>query len=337
MSIIQSGATTALWTIDPTSTAGRITAYDASGNCMADVSSLSNTLNALSSSVVFTLGGQSSMGIGIASTSGTITVTFEGSMDGTNWFNLNAYPVAGGNAVSTATANGQWVCSVASYYQVRVIVTSITVGASMVVNATISPSESSMVQQEVTQGAGSTLANAWTVQITDTSNGPANVEAKGTQGAAALMVQAFKDSGRVAFIADGYAVGSFPTETLISLVPVRIAASSITAGSSATSLTITAGKTLRLQSLALVVRNTASVQDSCMIRVRMNTGTVLTSSQHIFSTAVTVPDSTSGGTAAAFVDIPDGLEVSGTVQIGIGILAPSSSLTADVSLIGYEY
>jgi hypothetical protein len=151
------------------------------------------------------------------------------------------------------------------------------------------------------------------------------------------MVQAFKDSGRVAFIADGYAVGSFPTETLISLVPVRIAASSITAGSSATSLTITAGKTLRLQSLALVVRNTASVQDSCMIRVRMNTGTVLTSSQHIFSTAVTVPDSTSGGTAAAFVDIPDGLEVSGTVQIGIGILAPSSSLTADVSLIGYEY
>lgn len=47
------------------------------------------------------------------------TVTFEASIDGTNYGALSVTPVAGGAAVTTATAAGQWVADCAAYANVR--------------------------------------------------------------------------------------------------------------------------------------------------------------------------------------------------------------------------
>src|ERR1700684_4494432 len=102
--------------VDATSQAARVTLYDPAGNPMSDVSSLSNPLNALNAAVTVTLGGQATVGFNVASTSGTITLAFEATIDNSTWVAINATPVAGGGAVTTTSANGQWVAGVGGYF-----------------------------------------------------------------------------------------------------------------------------------------------------------------------------------------------------------------------------
>lgn len=156
---------------------------------------------------------------------------------------------------------------------------------------------------------------------------------KGTQAANALGVQDFKDAGRVSFVAVASAVTGVTVEALITLTPIR----TVTAGVAATSLTITAGKTLRLQTLILSVRNTSTVQSSAIIRVRMLAGTVLVGSQSFFSVACTAGDALTGGTGSATINFPDGFEINGTTQIGISQLCSATTCTLDISAIGFEY
>ena len=186
MAIIQSGATTTLWTIDPTSTAGRVTAYDINGNAMCDISSLSNVLNALNSAVTLTLGGQSTIGINVVSTSGTLTLSFEATIDNINWVPISATPIVSGIAgvpvISTA-ANGQWFADASGFYAIRARVSAFTSG-SMTVSLVITPGGSKNISQAITsagsltvtgtvtanQGTANTLGNAWAVEITDGTN-----------------------------------------------------------------------------------------------------------------------------------------------------------------------
>ena len=69
----------------------------------------------------------------------------------------------------------------------------------------------------------------------------------------------------------------------------------------------------------------------------MLAGTVLVSSQEMFSVACTAGSALSGGTNSAILTFPDGFEISGTTQVGISQLCSSTSSTIDVALIGYEY
>jgi hypothetical protein len=190
----------------------------------------------------------------------------------------------------------------------------------------------------VTQPVSGTVATtqgaaAWVDNITQIGGVAVAAVAKGSQAANAMGVQDLKDSGRVAFFAVSNALAGVTAEALISLTPIR----TVTAGGAGTSLTVTAGKTLRLQALVLTVRNTSTVQSSAIIRVRMLAGTVLIGSQEFFSVACTVGDAVTGGTSSAFLNFPDGLEISGTTQIGISQLASTTTCTLDVSLIGFEY
>jgi hypothetical protein len=170
MAIIQSGATSTLWTIDTTSTAGRMTLYDQYGNAMSDISSLSNILNALNSNVTIVLGGQATIGIDVESTSGTLTLSFEATINDVNWFAISATPVAGGSTITSTTANGQWVASTSGYYAVRARVSSFTSG-SMTVSAVVTPGQSKTGAQAITS------AGALSVEITDGSaDGPAAVK-----------------------------------------------------------------------------------------------------------------------------------------------------------------
>ena len=189
MAIIQSGASATQWTIDTTSDAGRVTVYDQYGNAMSDVNSLSNVLNALNAVVTIVLGGQATLGINVGSTSGTLTLSFEATIDNSTWFSINATPVAGGATITSTSANGQWVASTSGFYAIRTRVSVFTSG-SMTVSILVTPHISAGIAQTVSgtvsQGTANTLSNAWPMEVTDgtnvlgTSSHPIKIDPTGT-------------------------------------------------------------------------------------------------------------------------------------------------------------
>ena len=162
--------------VDGTSAAARHTLYDQYGNPMSDVNSLGNVLNALNAAVTLTLGGQSTVGFNVAATTGSITLSFEATIDNVNWFALSVTPVAGGAAVTTTTGNGEWVGAVGGFFAVRARISSITGGASMTTSLVITPGGSTLASVAVSgsitgnQGTAAALAGAWPVEITDGTN-----------------------------------------------------------------------------------------------------------------------------------------------------------------------
>jgi hypothetical protein len=162
--------------VDGTSDAARTTLYDQYGNPMSDVNSLGNVLNALNAAVTLTLGGQSTVGFNVSGTAGTITLSFEATIDNSTWFALSVTPVTGGAAVTTTTGNGEWVGNVGGFFAVRARISSITGGASMTTSLVITPGASTIASVAVTgsitanQGTAAALAGAWPVEITDGAN-----------------------------------------------------------------------------------------------------------------------------------------------------------------------
>ena len=181
MAIIQSGASATQWTIDAVSDAGRVTFYDTNGNPMSNVSSLNNILNSLNDNVTITLGGQSTGGFNVASTSGTLTLSFEATINDVDWFAVNATPVPSGSPITSTTTNGQWVVDLAGFYAVRARISSFSSG-SMTVSAVVTPQNSKSIAQvvaiagtvpvsgSVNQGIPNTTANSWPVEMTDGTN-----------------------------------------------------------------------------------------------------------------------------------------------------------------------
>src|SRR5271170_7863047 len=90
--------------VDTTSQAAHTTLYDQYGNPMSDVNSLGNILNALNSAVTLTLGGQSTVGVNVSGTTGSLTLSFEATIDDGTWFAVTMTPATGGATVTTATA-----------------------------------------------------------------------------------------------------------------------------------------------------------------------------------------------------------------------------------------
>lgn len=62
----------------------------------------------------------------------TATLTFEATVDGTNWFTINVFKVSDFSAVTTTAANGQWMTGVAGYRSVQVRASAYTSGTAVV-------------------------------------------------------------------------------------------------------------------------------------------------------------------------------------------------------------
>jgi hypothetical protein len=164
----------------------------------------------------------------------------------------------------------------------------------------------------------------------DVNNFP--TQSKGVQGTVALMVQDFKDSGRVGkvFTASFTAAA---TEALLSLTPV----SDGTAGAAATTFGVTAGKRFRIQALFLTAFNTTAAIHGCQVNLRMSaSGAVAVTSPIIGTLAVTTAAATIGLAASQAQSYPDGLELSGTMQFGISQVGTALA-GQTVVLVGYEY
>lgn len=131
MAVIQSGAGPTLWTIDTGSNAGRVTLYDINGNPLMGVDTISlinTTLDSLNETAVLNLTGQANCSFQAFGSSGTWTVSFEATIDGTNWFSIGVATLGTGAIVSTTTGDGVWFSNTSGYQGIRAKMTAFTSG-----------------------------------------------------------------------------------------------------------------------------------------------------------------------------------------------------------------
>jgi hypothetical protein len=103
----------------------------AANPAFTDVVSQGQTITTLNGAVSLQLRGQASAAFQITAI-GSQTFTFEGSIDGTNFFAANAYPLTGGAAVTTTTTTGQWAVDCAGWFIVRLRCSTQTSGSATV-------------------------------------------------------------------------------------------------------------------------------------------------------------------------------------------------------------
>lgn len=156
---------------------------------------------------------------------------------------------------------------------------------------------------------------------------------KATQGVTGFSTQDLKDAGRVLKTYTASAVVGVTTEALVTLTPYA----DLVAGGAATTFAVTAGKRLRLQAIVVTWRNNTAAAGGVTIRLRLLAGTVLVSSPVQASLNTTTALATIGSGATQELILPDGLELSGTMQFGLTQLAVGAVVGFDIHVIGYEY
>jgi hypothetical protein len=175
-------------------------------------------------------------------------------------------------------------------------------------------------------------ASQATTQVGGTSGLVGDTQVKGTQGTVALMVQEFKDCGRVIKIYSA-AFTAATTEALVTLTPI----SDGNSGSAATTFGVTAGKRFRIQALLVTTRNAGAAGQGVVVNLRMTaSGAVSATSPLIATAAAGTPLAVANITDSGFAEIPDGLELSGNMQFGISQVGTATANNV-VTLIGYEY
>src|SRR5271166_359853 len=156
--------------------------------------------------------------------------------------------------------------------------------------------------------------------------------AKGTQGTNALTVQDYKDSGRTYVTLFADAVNSTITDALITFQYNK--GGTVTTG--VTNYQVTAGKTLRIQSISVAASASGSTVQ-CKFRVRSGAATLSATSPILWGRFQASNASLPGESTC---DIPDGLEIAAAQQIGIsGIQLSGSAGNTQwtISIVGFEY
>jgi hypothetical protein len=154
--------------------------------------------------------GSASTGVQITGT-WTGTIDFEASVDGTNWNPVNAVVPTTGVSQTSTTTNGNWEIASGGYQLVRVRGNTVATGSA---TAYLNSGAGTQVVEigaplpagtntigKVDQGVGASLANAWTSQITDGTNGPAAVKPASTAAVATdpALVVAISPNNSVSF------------------------------------------------------------------------------------------------------------------------------------------
>ena len=156
--------------------------------------------------------------------------------------------------------------------------------------------------------------------------------AKGTQGTNALTVQDYKDSGRTYVTLFADAVNSTITDALITFQYNK--GGTVTTG--VTNYQVTAGKTLRIQSISVAASASGSTVQ-CKFRVRSGAATLSATSPILWGRFQASNASLPGESTS---DIPDGLEIAAGQQIGVsGIQLSGSAGNTQwtISIVGFEY
>lgn len=161
--------------------------------------------------------------------------------------------------------------------------------------------------------------------------------AKGTQGANGLPTQDLKDAGRAIVNAATAIAGvtTVTTEALLTLAVSRDGASP----SNVTSISVTSGKRYRITAIVAGIRSTAAAVLSGRISLRMNPTGAATATSPILVTLPLSQQATALAQAGdtVTIPIPDGIEISGTQQVGLSQVCSAVTGLVNASVIGYEY
>lgn len=192
-------------------------------------------------------------------------------------------------------------------------------------------------------GGGNLQVHVMGVQIADptTTTQQAAVQPKGTQGTFMLCVQDAKDCGRQRVILSLTKVTAITAEALVTLTQKKGTGATTTG----TSYTVSAGKTLRIQSAYLSITNVTTATSPINVAVRLREGAagggaVSATSDIIAELESGVPVSTATLQSPGYptlLDIPDGLEISSGQQIGVSEISSSVNAQVTLVLIGFEY
>lgn len=263
----------------------------------------SGNITALSGSLVMALKSTSALSFQITGTF-VATLTFQGSNDGTNWFNINAVSSSTSSPQATTTVIGLYRATPAGLSQVRVIATSYTSGTASVIIIG-------------STGVGGTFVN----QI--------------------LPVRAMLDTNRssITMNLDRFAVVA-TTETLNTVSYSSINGTPTTG----TSYNVTTAKILRIQSITISLQTSTgnTTAASVMVRLRVNSGGVATVTSNQQWACSVQGINTANNSNSIQIPIPDGYEVAAGSGIGItttcaGFSAVTAAPIVNVSIIGYEY
>lgn len=143
------------------------------------------------------------------------------------------------------------------------------------------------------------------------------------------------DSNRT-FISLNYNSAAPPTtDALLTTLVLQRGATNTTGQ---TSVAVTSGKVLRLTSVVVGVRATVATLPYGLLTLRVNfTGAAVLASPAVYQVAVSGTAAAIGNTGVTVASIEDGLELSGTQQLGLSFSGNLASNVVSASLIGYEY
>lgn len=168
-----------------------------------------------------------------------------------------------------------------------------------------------------------------------TTPGPALT--KGTQGTVGHSTQDLKDGGRAIVNAATAIAGvtCVTTEALLSLNISRDGA----ATAAATSHAVTSGKRWRITGVSASMRSTGATVLSARVALRMNPAGAATATSPVIAILSMTQQAAALAEAGDSVDLmfPDGIEVSGTMQVGLSQVCSAITGVVYASLIGYEY
>lgn len=159
---------------------------------------------------------------------------------------------------------------------------------------------------------------------------------KATQGATGYSTQDLKDAGRaIVNVATAIAgVTAVTTEALLALNVSRDGA----ATSSVTTIAVTSGKRFRVTHVVVGFISTAAAVLSGRFSLRMNpSGSAAANSPIIATLPIPSGAALAQAGGSLCMTLPDGIEFSGTQQIGISQVCSAITGTIWASLIGFEY
>lgn len=279
------------------------------------------------------------------------TMTSEVTYDGINWFAAQSIDTdfvdLGKNIIVTSWGHGldgdPWTTNVSGAQQFRIRASSWTSGVS-----TITLNASPVAGPMAIYQTNSSNINAQVVGTVSTGtafggNPVINGGVDGGNIARDLYVDSngstreAKDVGRQVIIASATSVGGTTTDTIFTLT----VSTAFTNSTSGTSFGVPSGKTLRIQNLTCVWRETASLigGGTCRLRVTSSGSCTVASPQVMavgsINTAVNAVQ-LANDAPTDHADFPDGFEISGTQQFCISHL-DAAAVNVDVMLVGYQY
>jgi hypothetical protein len=169
----------------------------------------------------------------------------------------------------------------------------------------------------------------------EASDRNAAVQIKGIQGADALMVQAFKDSGRAIYSAASAIAGvtAVTTEALITMIPQRDG----TATGTVTAQSVTSGKRLHLTNFVCGCISSGASVLSGRVSLRMHPTAVVAASPIICTATLSVPAALAQMGDWFVCPIPDGIDFTGTQQFGVTQVFNATTGTVWASVFGFEF